>query len=183
MYIHPSKIRLRCCRQAQAPKSLTWCCPSSVRRWSSHAADKFVVAYFQSGYHSKATQPIFLAYRGSLLAKAPPESPAETSNVSVPLVRPSPGSPTETYKGMWVALDCASGEILWQTPSPLDGDMAVSASCHVLWIAPLKKSQQANALAQIKDLHKHAVERTGARLPPRSLQFLIAAHSSVSDAV
>lgn len=43
-----------------------------------------------------------------------------------PVLRPSPGSPNTTLNGLWAALDSATGAILWQTPSPLAGAMAVS---------------------------------------------------------
>ena len=43
-----------------------------------------------------------------------------------PVLSPSPGSPNTTLNGLWAALDCATGIILWETPSPLTGAMAVS---------------------------------------------------------
>ena len=43
-----------------------------------------------------------------------------------PVLSPSPGSPNTTLNGLWAALDCATGTILWETPSPLTGAMAVS---------------------------------------------------------
>jgi hypothetical protein len=43
-----------------------------------------------------------------------------------PVLSPSPGSPNTTLNGLWAALDSATGRILWETPSPLAGAMAVS---------------------------------------------------------
>lgn len=43
-----------------------------------------------------------------------------------PVLSPSPGSPNTTLNGLWAALDSATGTILWETPSPLAGSMAVS---------------------------------------------------------
>ena len=54
-----------------------------------------------------------------------PKTGRAAYNDTVPLVKPSKGSPKETFHGFWVALDCATGEIVWQTVSPLDGNMPV----------------------------------------------------------
>ena len=45
-----------------------------------------------------------------------------------PVLNPSPGSPNTTLNGLWAALDSATGTIIWETPSPLGGAMAVSAN-------------------------------------------------------
>ena len=52
-----------------------------------------------------------------------------------PVLNPSAGSPNTTLNGLWAALDSATGAIIWETPSPLGGAMAVSVNGSMLHFA------------------------------------------------
>lgn len=56
-----------------------------------------------------------------------------------PVLSPSPGSPNTTLNGLWAALDSATGTILWETPSPLAGAMAVSPERDFIRLCEVQK--------------------------------------------
>ena len=75
----------------------------------------------------EAEQPRTMRLLPACRLAHPASTGVVNSNDTVSLVQPSPGSPNTTFHGFWAAVDCATGDIVWQTVSPLDGDMAVCA--------------------------------------------------------